>query len=60
MESLLEEFDILLDKAIACLEKAKDAHMQVERMYVPNMNFTEINQLMERTVEELMQTAAAR
>ena len=60
VESLLEEFDILLDKAIACLEKAKDAHMQVERMYVPNMNFTEINQLMERTVEELMQTAAAR
>ncbi len=53
--SLLEEFDILLDKAAAALEKAKNAHMQVESMYVPNMNFTEINQLLERTIEELMQ-----
>lgn len=53
--SLLEEFDILLDKAAAALEKAKNAHMQVESLYVPNMNFTEINQLMERTIEELMQ-----
>ena len=56
--SLLEEFDILLDKAAAALEKAKNAHMQVESMYVPNMNFTEINQLLERTIEELMQKDA--
>lgn len=56
--SLLEEFDILLDKAAAALEKAKNAHMQVESMYVPNMNFTEINQLLERTIEELMQQDA--
>ncbi len=53
--SLLEEFDILLDKAAAALEKAKNAHMQVESLYVPNMNFTEINQLMQRTIEELAQ-----
>ena len=56
--SLLEELDILLDKAAAALEKAKNAHMQVESMYVPNMNFTEINQLLERTIEELMQQDA--
>ena len=56
--SLLEEFDILLDKAAAALEKAKNAHMQVESMYVPNMNFTEINQLLERTIDELMQKDA--
>ncbi len=56
--SLLEEFDILLDKAAAALEKAKDAHMQVESLYVPNMNFTEINQLLQRTIEDLMRQDA--
>ena len=56
--SLLEEFDILLDKAAAALEKAKNAHMQVESLYVPNMNFTEINQLLQRTIEDLMRQDA--
>ena len=51
--SLAEEFDILLDKTVQCLEKAKHAHMQVEALYVPNMNFTEINQVLEATISEL-------
>ena len=51
--SLAEEFDILLDKTVQCLEKAKKAHMQVEALYVPNMKFTEINQVLEATISEL-------
>ena len=27
--------------------------MQVEALYVPNMNFTEINQVLEATISEL-------
>lgn len=44
----LAESRILLDKTVQCLEKAKHAHMQVEALYVPNMNFTEINRCWRR------------
>ena len=57
LESLLDELDILLDKAVECLKKAKELHLQVEGMYVPNMNFTGINRLLEETIRELTQEA---
>lgn len=53
IESLLEEFDILLGKAIKALSKAKYAHQLVEEMYIPNMNFTEVSALADRIFEEL-------
>ena len=49
--------DALLDRAVECLKKAKELHLQVESMYVPNMNFTGINRLLEETIRELTQEA---
>lgn len=55
IESLKEEFDILLGKAIKCLENAKDRHMLVENLYIPNMNFTEVGKTAENIIRELME-----
>lgn len=53
VESLLDEYEFLLGKAFKCLEKAKENHLKVEQMYIPNMNFTRISNLVEETVKEL-------
>lgn len=53
MESLREEFDILLGKAINSLEKARETHMKVESLYIPNMNFTQVSALADKIYEEL-------
>lgn len=55
IESLEEEFDILLGKGIKCLENAKTRHMMVENMYIPNMNFTEVSKTAENIIRELME-----
>lgn len=53
IDSLRSEYDILLEKTVKCLEKAKRIHMKVEEMYIPNMNFTQISRLGEAVIEEL-------
>lgn len=53
LKSLREEYDILLNRTFSNLAKAKEIHMTVEGMYVPNMNFTEVNNLVDKVVEEL-------
>lgn len=53
LEALHTEFDILLNKTIKSLEKAKNTHLMVEEMYIPNMNFTQISNLSEQVIEEL-------
>lgn len=53
IESLNEEYDILLNKTIKNLALAKDTHLMVEKMYVPNMNFTQISNLADELFEEL-------
>ncbi len=55
IESLEEEFDILLEKGIKCLGNAKTRHMMVENMYIPNMNFTEVGKTAENIIRELME-----
>ena len=52
-EALRTEFDILLNKTVKCLGKAKNTHLMVEDMYIPNMNFTQIGNLAETVLEEL-------
>ena len=42
LTSLRIEYDILINHAVKCLEKARDIHMCVENLYIPNMNFSEI------------------
>ncbi len=53
IRSLNEEYDILLNKTVKNLAKAKEVHMTVESMYVPNMNFTQISNLAVKIEEEL-------
>ena len=53
IETLEEEFDILLNKAIQGLANAREAHMRVENMYIPNMNFTRINAKFDEILHEL-------
>ncbi len=53
LNTLRTEFDILLHQAVKCLGKAKMIHMRVEELYVPNMNFDEIQQLGDRLIDEL-------
>lgn len=53
LENLLSEYDIFLNKAFKYLQKAKETHMKVEQLYIPNMNFTRVSNLINETVEEL-------
>lgn len=53
LTSLRIEYDILINHAVKCLEKARDIHMCVENLYIPNMNFSEIGDLGDRLIEEL-------
>ncbi len=53
LTTLRMEYDILINQAVKCLEKAKKIHMRVEELYIPNMNFDEIHQLGDRLIEEL-------
>ncbi len=53
IESLREEYDILLNKTFTNLAKAKDTHMLVEKMYIPNMNFTQVANLVQNTIAEI-------
>ncbi len=51
--TLNEEYDILLNKGIKHLALARDTHMKVESMYIPNMNFTRLSSLCETVIQEL-------
>lgn len=53
IKSLGEEYDILLNRTFSNLKNAKDTHMLVENMYVPNMNFTEVAGLIETITKEV-------
>lgn len=53
IDSLMAEYDIFLNKACKYLQKAKETHMKVEQLYIPNMNFTRVGNLIEETVKEI-------
>ena len=53
LTTLKTEYDILLHHAVKCLQKAKEAHLRVEEMYIPNMNFSRISTLRDEILEEL-------
>ena len=53
IETLNDEYDILLNNTVKYLSKAKEAHLMVESMYIPNMNFTQIGALIEELETEL-------
>lgn len=55
IDTLKAEYDILLGETVKCLGRAKNLHLQVEEMYIPNMNFTQISKLGEQVMEELME-----
>ena len=55
MSALKEHSEILLGRTVKALESAKDAHLKVESMYIPNMNFTRISALTEELYNELVE-----
>lgn len=57
IDALKEEYEILLGRTIKALGNARDAHMKVESLYIPNMNFTRISALAEEVYEELASRA---
>lgn len=53
LTTLKTEFDILIQHAVTCIQKAKKIHQRLEEFYVPNMNFDEITKLGNRLISEL-------
>ena len=53
IQSLNEEYDILLNKSVKHLSLARDAHLMVEKMYIPNMNFTQLSDMRDKLQSEL-------
>lgn len=53
IETLEEEYEILINKGIKNLALAFKTHLKVEELYIPNMNFVKITALRERLQEEL-------
>lgn len=53
IRSLNEEFDILINKSIKHLSLARDTHLMVEKMYIPNMNFTQLSDMRDKLQAEL-------
>ena len=53
IQSLNEEYDILLNKSVKHLSLARDAHLMVEKMYIPNMNFTQLSDMRDKLQAEL-------
>lgn len=53
IQSLNEEYDILLNKSVKHLSLARDAHLMVEKMYIPNMNFTQLLDMRDKLQTEL-------
>ena len=48
----------LFENAFECLHAAKDAHDEMEQYYIPNMDFTAIGELGERTLKRILGYAA--
>lgn len=51
-------FFSLIERAVGFISKAKSLHDEMETYYVPNMNFTAIDGLRQRTVQRLLGYAA--
>lgn len=49
--------DVLLRKAVKYINKAKKTHDYMEKFYIPNMNFEQINQVRENTVKRILEYA---
>ena len=52
IQSLNEEYDILLNKSVKHLSLARDTHLMVEKMYIPNMNFTQLSDMRDKLQAE--------
>ncbi|NMA82509.1 MAG: ATPase [Epulopiscium sp.] len=53
-------FEELLNKSIHCLKKAKASHHELERCYIPYMNFSLVDELIEKTFQRLVETIKVR
>lgn len=49
-----ELFEVLLYKALHYINKAKSTHDKLEEFYIPNMNFKEVDQYMEKIITKIL------
>lgn len=49
-----EEYEKLLDRAIATIQNAKRLHDDLESYYIPNMNFSEVQKCQDALLERLL------
>lgn len=49
-----ENFEMLLNRAIATIKQAKEKHDELESFYVPNMNFDEIQKYRDELLKSLV------
>ena len=54
IEHLSKYYRLLIEEAVATLSKAKEEHDFVEQLYVRNMDFSKVDQLVEETVNEII------
>ena len=54
-----ERFKSLLDKGIQCLAQAKQAHSVLEGIYGPNMDFSQVDRMRDKVLNEVLQIANA-
>lgn len=50
-------FDDLLQKAISYIQKAKKAHDEMEAYYIPNMDFSKVDAVLETTIQKILDIA---
>ena len=54
VDRLSRYYRLLIDEGIRALSKAKENHDLVEQLYLKNMDFDKVDQLVDKTVEEIM------
>lgn len=47
-------YDTLVDRAVYTIAKAKEQHDELEKFYIPNMDFARIDALYEKTLKEVL------
>lgn len=54
LDDSLGAMDDMLVKAVQCLANAKSAHEEMEKFYIPNMDFKKIDELREKTIGKIL------
>ncbi|GAA0123226.1 MAG: PRK06851 family protein [Clostridium argentinense] len=54
IEQVKNTFYILLNKALSCIKNAKTLHDELEKLYIPNMDFEKVNAVTNEVINKLL------